>query len=203
MSKAWKRRLGWYGRMCVSVAQGTGTILSERGKPHVWAHCQAVAAEAARLAARFSLDVDVCEAAGFCHDLGCALPPSEMVAEAQRLGWSLDPAEEKYPFLLHQRFSALYSREWLHITDERLLSAVGCHTTLRAEATGCDMVVFLADKLAWDQPGDPPSEKEVRAALEVSLPNACRVYMDYVMKNGMILMPHQWFIDARAWLENQ
>jgi HD superfamily phosphohydrolase YqeK len=37
------------------------------------------------------------------------------------------------------------------ITRTDILDAVGCHTTLRANSTVLDQVLFVADKIAWDQ----------------------------------------------------
>lgn len=177
-----------------------GALLLAHGKAHIWAHSQAVAQAIAPIAARYGLDADTCRTAAYCHDIGGILPPAEMLATARADGMPLDPAEERHPFLLHQRFSALLCRERLGIADAALCTAVGCHTTLRGHATPLDMALFIADKLAWDQPGTPPYLDAVQAALVASLPGACLAYIDYVMENGMILMPHQWLLQARAWL---
>lgn len=41
------------------------------------------------------------------------------------------------------------------ITEPEILNAVGCHTTLRSKASLLDKVLFVADKLEWDQTGIP------------------------------------------------
>ena len=82
----------------------------------------------------------------------------------------------------------------------RVLEAVGCHSTLKANPSPYDMALFVADKLAWDQPGAPPYENNVREALAVSLEAACLSHIDYVLRHGMILMPHTWLLEARNWL---
>ncbi len=48
------------------------------------------------------------------------------------------------------------AQEIFGVTDTLILNAVGCHTTLRAQPTTLDKVLFVADKLVWDQPGTPP-----------------------------------------------
>lgn len=180
-----------------------GALLLRHDKPHIWAHSQAVAEASRKIARQYGLDEDVCAQAAYAHDIGGILPPAEMLAQARALGWALDPAEEAHPFLLHQRFSCSLCEEALGISDARILSAVACHTTLKAEAGPYDMALFIADKLAWDQAGQPPYETAVRQALACSLPAACLAYIDYTMENGMILMPHQWFLQARAFLRAQ
>jgi HD superfamily phosphohydrolase YqeK len=61
------------------------------------------------------------------------------------------------------------------VTDAGVLGAIGCHTTLRASASALDMAVFVADKIAWDQPGDPPYRAAIRDAAERSLAAASLV----------------------------
>ena len=167
-----------------------GALLRAHGKDATWRHVQAVADACAALARRFGLDEGQCRAAGILHDISAVIPPAEMMRYARAMGWALDAAEERYPFLLHQRLSAV-------------IAEIECHTTLRAEASGIDMALFLADKIAWDQPGEPPFLKVIEDGLAVSLKEACRVYIDYVMDHGMILLPHQNLLAAREWLNNR
>ena len=138
--------------------------------------------------------------AGILHDISAVVPPALMLKYAQQTGMQLDAAEEKYPFLLHQRLSAVAAKQCFGYDDAAVLNAVACHTTLRAHASDLDMALFLADKIAWDQSGEPPFLAVVNAGLEVSLKKACLAYIDYVMDNGMILKPHRDLLAAREWL---
>ena len=177
-----------------------GTLLLSCGKPATWRHVQGVADACAELAARFSLDEGQCRLAGILHDISAVIPAAQMLRYAQAHALPLDAAEVSHPFLLHQRLSAVLARECFGVADEAVLGAIACHTTLRAQATKLDMALFLADKIAWDQPGEPPFLALVENALRASLERACRVYLDYVMDNGMILQPHQDLLAAREWL---
>ena len=87
-----------------------------------------------------------------------------------------------------------------YITDSAVLSAIECHTTLYANATPYDMALFIADKLAWDQPGIPPYDKAVRYALEYSLEAACLANMEDTMTSGRMLCPHTNWTLAYDWL---
>jgi hypothetical protein len=60
------------------------------------------------------------------------------------------------------------------VADEGILSAVGCHTTLRAGASPLDKVVFVADKIAWDQAGPPPFLADLQAGLDRSRDHGAR-----------------------------
>lgn len=175
-------------------------LLLSHGKEAIWAHSQDVAAEAVLLAERFSVDRLACETAAYCHDIGGITPAAQMLGMARDRGWAIDPAEARYPFLLHQRFSALYAAELLGIADAVICGAIGCHTTLRAQANPVDMVVFLADKLAWDQPGRPHYEAAVREALQAGLPAACLLFLETILADGSLLMPHRWLLEAVQWL---
>jgi predicted HD superfamily hydrolase involved in NAD metabolism len=175
-------------------------LMNANGKHISAAHCPRVAATCVRLAAQYWLDRDRMETAGLLHDCGGIIRGADMLAYARQNRWRLDPAEEQIPPLLHQRFSALLAEELFVVTDTVLLEAIACHTTLRPHATDEDMALFLADKLSWDREGDPPYKALLERALEVSLPHAARVYMDYAMENGLLRIPHGQLLAAREWL---
>lgn len=179
----------------------TAALLLANGCPKTLAHVQRVAEVCTQLADRFGLDREACIAAGLLHDVSAIIRRSDMLPCAQRRRMPLYEAEKQLPFLLHQRLSAVIAAEHFGVTDAAILSAIECHTTLKAEATPTDMVLFIADKLAWDQEGTPPYEQEVRAALAQSLPAACLAYMRYCTRHGRVLYPHTWWLEALVWLE--
>lgn len=76
------------------------------------------------------------------------MTPDMMYDLAVKQHFYLDPAEEKYHFLLHQRISTIIANEEFDIKDQDILSAVQCHTTLKKDANDYDKAVFLADKIA-------------------------------------------------------
>lgn len=176
------------------MIQRIEAVYQVHNRPHLLSHVREVARESADLARRFHADVETCTLAALCHDLAGILRPEDMLSMARVMGFWLDPAEEAYPFLLHQRFGAILARERLGIEDPAILSAIACHSTLRAHATAVDMVVFLADKLAWDQPGTPPYEQMVRQALDRSLPHASLAYLHAAYPT--LLHPHARFVAA-------
>jgi predicted HD superfamily hydrolase involved in NAD metabolism len=171
-----------------------GAFLCGNSKPGTLAHVERVAAEAARLARRFGVSQAAAEQAGLLHDASAVISPARYVEMARLAGLIVFPEEEAYPMLLHQRLSALVASEVFHVVDESVLSAVSCHTTLRAGAARLDLVVFVADKLAWDRPGSPPYREELQAALEQSLEKAAGVYLVYLREHATGPL-HPW---ARA-----
>ncbi len=171
-------------------------------RPDTLAHVTGVAVEIDQLARRFRLDPETCRVCAFCHDLAAILKPGEMLGYDRHAGMPLDPAEVKHPFLLHQRFSAILAHQMINIDTTEVLSAVACHSTLKAHASQLDMALFLADKLAWDQPGTPSFARRIREALEQSLSQGCRVYIEYAFEHGMILLPHRQLTEALGWLQS-
>ena len=158
-----------------------------------------MAAEARRLAIRFGEDPARAEAAGLLHDISAPIPDAERLATAEAWGVEALAEERAYPMILHQKLSAVIAREAFGVKDAGVLSAIGCHTTLKAGASRLDKVVFVADKIAWDQPGDPPYLAEILAATERSLDAAAFCYLDYLyQRRATLRVAHPWMLAAWA-----
>jgi len=88
------------------------------------------------------------------------------------------------------------------VTAPDILSAIGCHTTLKADASLLDKVVFIADKIAWDQPGEPPYWAELQQALDRSLDHAVFCYLDYLwQRRATLRVVHPWLVAAHQQLQ--
>lgn len=173
-------------------------LLSINGKNNTYVHMSNVAERNALIAETYALDPDKCIIAGLLHDISAVIRPEDMLKYACENSFDLCKAERKYPFLLHQRFSKIIAVQYFNISDEDILSAIECHTTLKKNASKYEMSLFIADKLAWDREGIPPFYEEVNAALAISLDAACWEYMKYMVEHDMILFPHVWFTEAYA-----
>ncbi len=172
-------------------------FLTTRGFPKTAGHCAAVAAEARRLAGRFGEDPARAEAAGLLHDISAPIPDAERIATAEAWGLTVLAEERAYPMIVHQKLSAVIAGEAFGVADPGVLSAIGCHTTLKAGASRLDKVVFVADKIAWDQPGDPPYLAEILAALERSLDAAAFCYLDHLyQRRATLRVIHPWMLVA-------
>lgn len=176
-------------------------LLIANDKQATATHCLTVANTSMEIAARFGLDKTVASTSALLHDISAVMKPSDMLSYAINHNWKIDASEEKYPFILHQRISTVFAKELFGVNDAVILSAIDCHSTLKANPSDYDMVLFLADKLSWDQNGTPPFYDTLSLALEKSLAHACLVYINFVLDNGMILYPHQWLVEAKNWLE--
>ena len=128
------------------------TYLSHH-KENTLRHVEEVAKTAVWLAKVYNLDVVKTEIAALLHDISAIMTPQEMYEIAMMRGFQIDAAEEKYHFLLHQKISKIIAREDFAIADSDILNAIECHTTLKKNASMYDKVIFIADKISWDQKG--------------------------------------------------
>ena len=164
--------------------------------PNTARHCADVGAIAGELANRFALNATAAREAGWLHDISAVFPKGERLVVSRALDIDILPEEEAVPLLLHQKLSAVIARDIFKIEDEGILNAVGCHTTLKANPSRLDLVVFVADKLGWDQKGAPPYKQSLERALETSLEEAAWVYQDYLWHSGRIKIPHPWMRES-------
>ena len=187
------REVEWTG----DIAVDTVTVLVSCGLESTAEHCQRVAAEAGRLAGLFGVLPECAQVAGWLHDVSAVYPVDQRARVASELGIEVLPEERLAPMLLHQKLSAALAKEVFQVTNPAVLSAIECHTTLKANASPLDKTVFVADKIAWDQPGDPPYLADLCRALECSLDDAALCYMDYLwQRRARLLAVHPWLVDA-------
>ena len=164
--------------------------------PNTAKHCIPVGTKARELAVQFDANQTQAELAGWLHDISAVFPRTERLKAAKALKIDILPEEEEAPLLLHQQLSTVMAKEIFGMGDEMILSAVGCHTTLKPDASTLDKIVFVADKLAWDKRGIPPYSEELLKALEVSLDTAALVYQDYLWYSGKMKAVHSWMRES-------
>ena len=165
-------------------------------KEDVLKHVETVAEIAVGLAEAYDLDATKIKLAALLHDISGIMTPQEMYDFAKTRGLEIDPAEEKYHALLHQRVSKIIAREEYYITDSDILNAIECHTTLRKNASMYDKVIFIADKISWDIKGVPSYDDLLKSGSAETLDEACYLYIKYQFDNNLLVMAHQWLIDA-------
>ena len=177
-------------------------LLEVNNKNHTKKHVLEVAETSLKLADRFLLDSEICYKSALLHDISSIIKPKDMIVIANENNMLLDISEQKYPFLLHQRISKLIAFQYFGITEKDILSSIECHTTLRSKPSKYEMVLFLADKISWDQDGEPPYIDIIEEGLSISLENACKNYINYVYENNMLLCPHKWMNEAHRYFAN-
>jgi len=180
-----------------SVQVDMTTLLRHHGRTKTVGHSMRVAAEAKRLAQQWGEDPANAEIAGFLHDISAIVPPEQRIALAEALQLDILPEERTLPMIIHQKLSAVIARDLFGISSPTILSAIGCHTTLKADASLLDKIVFVADKLKWDQEGDPPYLAAMAVAAERSLDAAALCYLEHLwQRRASLAVLHPWAIDA-------
>ena len=183
----------WTGDVGADVT----ALLAYHVRANTMDHSTRVAAEAKRLALLWGEDAAGAETAGWLHDVSAIVPMDRRIRLAEDLGLDVLPEERAFPMIIHQKLSAAIAQALFDVTDPAILSAIGCHTTLKADASRLDKIVFVADKIQWDQPGDPPYLSAIAAAVEHSLDQAAFAYMDYLWQRRATLpVVHPWLVQA-------
>lgn len=158
-------------------------------------HSCEVAACGKNLAVYFNQDPQVAEVGGLLHDISAVIPTNQRMTTAKAWEIPVNEAERKLPMIVYQKLSRHIANEIFNITNESALSAIECHTTLKAKPTKMDQIVFIADKIMWDQQGVPPYLSDLLKALDSSLEEASLVYLTYIL-NSQPKVLHPWAVAA-------
>lgn len=184
-----------------SIYENCLHILSEYKKTVVAEHSKQVAAEAKRLAMLFKQDCNKAEVAGILHDISAVIPNDMRIEVAESLCLDILSEERAFPLIIHQKLSMEIAKMLFGITDECVLSAICCHSTLKTNPTELDMILFIADKIMWDQEGVPPYHDIVQAGLAESLEHGVFAFVKYLYDNKANLkVIHPWLVDAYNYL---
>lgn len=161
-------------------------------------HVLQVTKAAETLANQYGQNIGAARTAALLHDIGGIIPQNQMVTEAEYYQLAVFPEERELPMLLHQRLSRIIAEKVFNITDQHVLNAVSCHTTLKHSPTTMDMLVFIADKLEWDRKHRAPYLTDLQKALDNSLEQACICYIQWVVSTDLLVL-HPWLDDAVKW----
>ncbi|SHI61351.1 HD domain-containing protein [Lutispora thermophila] len=96
----------------------------------------------------FGMDEHKAFVAGCLHDLCNLFSDDKKIAICNELGISILPEEHIDPSLLHSKISKVMAAELFSVEDKEALSAIECHSTLKANADIMDMILFVADKIS-------------------------------------------------------
>ncbi|MFC6333124.1 bis(5'-nucleosyl)-tetraphosphatase (symmetrical) YqeK [Paenibacillus septentrionalis] len=167
-------------------------------------HCIEVGSESRRIAMLFNANVLAAETAGLLHDISAVFPNNERIEVARELQIEVLPEEERFPMIIHQKISKVMAQEIFNINDQEILNAIGCHTTLKSSSTLLDQVLFVADKISWDQSGAPPYINELNRNLEESLTHGVFAYINFLWeRKDTLKVIHPWLRDAYEELKDK
>lgn len=186
------------------LRKDSNSILLKYNRKIIAKHSIEVSDECVRLAKLFGGDERKAEVAGILHDIGGIYAFSERLEVSRKLGLDILKEEEELPLILHQKISKVMAREIWNIEDEEILSAISCHTTLKKNPCKLDLILFVADKIKWDQIGEPPYLHRVQEGLEISLEKAAYEYIAHLMENkDKLKVIHPWLRDAYEYLSQR
>lgn len=161
------------------------------------AHCFDVGIQSKKIALKYNADSRAAEIAGWLHDISAVFPNSERIEVARQLNIEILPEEVQFPMIIHQKISKVMAEEIFNVTNQDILNAVECHTTLKKESTIIDQVLFVADKISWDQNGIPPYLNELNRNLQESLKHGAFAYINYLWERKESLkVVHPWLREA-------
>lgn len=187
-----------------NLSEDVSNFLSRNGCEQTALHSLKVGDAAKRIAIMFGADPIEAEYAGYLHDISAVFPNEIRISIARQLGIEILIEEELFPMIIHQKISQSMARDLFNIKNDEILNAIGCHTTLRKNSTLLDKVLFVADKIEWDQNGIPPYIKEITESLEKSIGLASYSYIHYLwQKRETLRVIHPWLRDAYYELTNE
>lgn len=165
------------------------------------AHTIKVCETGIEIAKKYGIDQNKVEISCYLHDISAIIPKDAYILLCESNGIKVLDCERKIPGLLHQKVSRLIAEQIFNIIDYEILHAIESHTTLRDKPTGIDMVVFIADKISWDQEGIPPYFERISEAIKESLEKACLEHINYRLENRVGLIPHPMLTQAKESLD--
>ncbi|MCH4886253.1 HD domain-containing protein [Acidaminobacter sp. JC074] len=176
-------------------------ILNEYGLLICKDHTKRVADYIQVLARKFGYDPEKAKIAALLHDISGVIPNIKRVEYCKVNHIDLIKEEVELPLIAHQKTSSHMAKIQFDIHDQEILSAIACHTTLKKDASKLDKLLFIADKIEWDQSGLPSYKKMVEDLLEDSLEEAIYAYMKYNLEGGLLKVVHPDYLEAVTWLE--
>ncbi|MDG6127271.1 bis(5'-nucleosyl)-tetraphosphatase (symmetrical) YqeK [Lactococcus formosensis] len=183
------------------LKQEIETFLLEKECYATYNHCITVGDYAEEIGHEFlnEAEREQVRIAGYLHDISAIYPNNERIFVAEDMKIELFKEERQFPMIIHQKISIIMAQREFGIQDEKILSAISCHTTLKKKFSKVDLVLFVADKIRWDQEGQPPYLKEITQALNYSFEAAAFSYIDYILKNDIKVI-HPWLLEAYEFL---
>lgn len=188
-----------------SLLQDVGAFFKLHGDLATWDHTLKVTSHAVRIARLFDVDPMKAEQAALLHDISNVIPVSLFLETAREVGIEVLDEELAYPRIIHQKLSRVIAEQVFGVNDLQVLNTIACHTTLRAKATRLDKVVFIADKVAWDQAEEHAYLNEIRQLVdEGHLDEAVLVYLNHVWnQRDKLKLVHSSLIQARTYMLEQ
>lgn len=181
-----------------TLTQQVKCLFAEAGKLEEYDHSLKVADNMEKLSAKYDLDNTQAYAAAMLHDTGKIIKVKNRLDFCMKNGIEIMDIEKEHPELLHQKISAKLAELIFSIDDKEILNAVSVHTTLKSQPGMLDKMLFLADKLSFEEDEYKEVVKKMKKeALENSSPEkAISIYLEYIFSTHDDKTMHPWMKQA-------
>lgn len=184
-----------------SIEDTVFNTLQHHGLNRVMKHTKQVLGFAVKLGCHYGIKNEEIVQASLLHDFSGIIPRDLRNTISDRMNITLSPLEREMPLLAHQKLSSEMAYSLFNIANNNVLSAISCHTTLKEAPSQLDLLLFVSDKIKWDQDGKPPYLNHMLTGLEKSLEDSAHAYINFVMDNNMLKMPHPSLLEAKAYFD--
>jgi len=169
----------------------------ENDKIKTMEHSIKVAEKGIELAMDFNESVYKIKLALYLHDISVVIPNNLKIEYSEVNGIEILREERIFPIIIHQKLSKNIAQKIFQVYDMDVLNAIECHTTLKANPSKLDMILFISDKIKWDQDGFPPYIDVIEKNLKISLNNGVKEFINYLMDNKhQLKVLHPLLIEA-------
>jgi len=154
-------------------------------------HTMQVADYSAILANKFGVDSQKAYLCGLLHDCTKCYSYEWQINYAKLHGILLSDHDLACPQVLHQITAPVFARETFGITDQEILSAIGCHTTGKTGMEMLDLILLFADSCEPSRvyPGVDMLRKIGEENLMLGVLKLLEHTIDYISENKAYLHP--------------
>jgi predicted HD superfamily hydrolase involved in NAD metabolism len=175
-------------------------FMSLKGNEDLVEHITKVADAAKNIAWRYEVCEEKAFTAGLLHDIGRLIPSKLSVDICDAYGIQVFDEEKLHPSILHGKLSKIIANNVFNV-DADICNAIECHSTLRANASKLDLVLFIADKISWDRAHNWEFIDGMMEGLNISLECSAIKFINY-LRNGHAEVMHPWALEAYDYLKD-
>ena len=163
--------------------ENSADIISRIGQKR-FEHSLRVMETAIKLAKNYDIDLEKVKLAAYYHDCGKIREDDKLILECEKYGLKLSKDMEKSHAIIHGFLGAEIAKKNYGIEDEEILDAIRYHTTLRANPTLLEKIVYIADYIEPDRNFEEVNkarelaEFDIDRAILYSLDNTIKFLID-------------------------
>lgn len=117
------------------------------------------------------------------HDIGRVVEKNDLVQVCHENGHTFTQGEKDLPNILHQIASKIIAEKVFKVSDSDVLKAIECHTTLKANPSLLEEVVFLSDKLSWKEQEHQEQVNILKSKMKISIEAPISHYLNKMHSN--------------------